>query len=166
MHGGAKDQRCTEQRHNYAAIRHRLPGDVELRLEFIRHEPVPTSLQNSDNTGYLSLCDHHIPAGRGIKIESGRPGLRKCDPLDPPTSNTPRVPIVCRFHDAKGLNHQGHEVPRRLLVSRISFRVPSWPWWLTVSQTDPLPLACPSSPRLLALKFCTTSRRLLWRPIP
>src|SRR6266852_2748001 len=79
VHDSAKDQYRTDQSHNHAAVRHRLPGDVELRLEFIRHEPVPTSLQNSENTGYLSLCDHHILAGRGIKIESGWTGLRKCD---------------------------------------------------------------------------------------
>ena len=77
MHDSAKDQRHTKQRHNHAAIRHRLPGDVDFRLEFIRHEPVPTSLQNSENTGYLSLCDHHIPAGMGIKIESGMEGVTK-----------------------------------------------------------------------------------------
>src|SRR6202049_2934471 len=92
MHNGAKDQRRTEQRHNHAAIRRRRPGDVELRLEFIRHEPVPTSLQNSGNTGFLSLCDHHILAGRGIKIESGWTGLRKCDRPDPPTTKTHRAP--------------------------------------------------------------------------
>src|SRR5258708_23095674 len=79
MHDGAKDQQRSEQRNNHAAIRHRFPGDVEFRLEFIRHELVLTSLQNSDNTGCLSLCNHHIPAGMGIKIESGLDGLRKCD---------------------------------------------------------------------------------------
>src|SRR5437899_1454047 len=39
----------------------------------------------------------------------------------------------------KGLNHQGHEVPRRLW-SQAFLRVPSWPWWLTFSRTDPLPI--------------------------
>src|ERR1700686_5842610 len=94
-HDGAKDPPGTEQRHNHAAIRPRLPGDVQLRLEFIRHELVPTSLQNSDNTGCLSLCDHHIPAGRGIKIESGWAGLRKCDRPDPPTTKTHVRPFAC-----------------------------------------------------------------------
>src|ERR1700687_3499023 len=71
VHDGAKDQRRTQLRHNHAAVRHRLPGDVESRLEFIRHEPVPTSLPNSENTGYLTPCDHHIPAGMGIELGSG-----------------------------------------------------------------------------------------------
>src|SRR6266446_1204332 len=35
-------------------------------------------------------------------------------------------------------NHKGHEVSRRIAL-RCFLRVPSWPWWLTVSRIDPLP---------------------------
>ncbi len=69
VHHREKNQRRTKQRHNDAAVRHRLPGDVEFRLISIRHEPASTSLQNSQSTGYPH-CVHHIPAARGIKLES------------------------------------------------------------------------------------------------
>src|SRR5260221_12051056 len=97
MHDGAKDQQRSKQRNNHAAIRHRFPGDVEFRLEFIRHELVLTSLQNSDNTGCLSLCNHHIPAGMGIRIESAMEGVTKVCTIVPLASKTPPVDSLARL---------------------------------------------------------------------
>src|SRR5208282_151176 len=71
VHERNKDQHRTQRQHKHTAVGHRLPGDVDFRLEFIRHELVPTSLQNSETTRYLSNYDHHISAGMGIKLGSG-----------------------------------------------------------------------------------------------
>jgi len=40
----------------------------------IRHELVPTSRQNSESTGHLFCCDHHIDAATGIELGSGGKG--------------------------------------------------------------------------------------------
>jgi len=48
-----------------------------------------------------------------------------------------RLNFTIRQREA--VNRQAHVVITKASRFRVSLRVPSWPWWLTLSQFEPLP---------------------------